>query len=130
MRKMAIILFVFFIASSVLFGCSPRRTITLGTADNGKTIKINAGDTLKISLEGNPTTGYNWYASSANSQVLSQIGDPSFVASSNAMGAGGMITLTFKALSAGDTVLQLQYKRIWETGINPLYTYNLVVVVK
>ena len=91
---------------------------------------MNAGDTLKISLAGNPTTGYNWYVSSVDTQVLTQVGDPSFVASSNAMGAGGIITLTFQAPLAGETSLQLQYKRIWETGVNPLQTYGLTVVVK
>jgi len=130
MKKTAIILFVLLVACGILFGCSPRRTISVGETENGKTVEMNAGDTLKISLAGNPTTGYNWYVSSVDTQVLTQVGDPSFVASSNAMGAGGIITLTFQAPLAGETSLQLQYKRIWETGVNPLQTYGLTVVVK
>jgi predicted secreted protein len=58
------------------------------------------------------------------------MGDPTFIASSNALGAGGIITLTFQAPMAGQTTLQLQYKRAWEIGVNPLYTYSLMVVVK
>ena len=130
MKKTVIILFVLLVAGGLLFGCSPHRTISVGETENGKTIEMNAGDTLKISLAGNPTTGYNWYVSSVDTQVLNQVGDPSFVASSNAMGAGGFINLTFQAPMAGKTSLQLQYKRIWEPGINPLQTYSLTIVVK
>jgi inhibitor of cysteine peptidase len=130
MKKTAILLFAILIACATLLGCSSRRTISVGEAENGKSVEINAGDTLKISLAGNPTTGYNWYVSSVDKQVLTQVGDPTFVASSNAMGAGGIITLTFQASMAGQTSLQLQYMRAWETGVNPLYTYSLMVVVK
>jgi inhibitor of cysteine peptidase len=130
MKKIAITIFVLLIACGILFGCSPRHTISIGEAENGKTVEINAGDMLKISLAGNPTTGYNWYVSSVDTQVLAQVGDPSFVASSNAMGAGGIITLTFQAPIVGQTSLQLQYKRAWETGVAPLQTYSLMVVVK
>jgi inhibitor of cysteine peptidase len=130
MKKTATILFSLLITCGILFGCSPRKTLSIGEAENGKTVEINAGDILKISLAGNPTTGYNWYVSSVDAQVLVQVGDPSFIASSNAMGAGGIITLTFQAPIAGQTSLQLQYKRSWETGVNPLQTYSLMVDVK
>ena len=130
MKKTAITLFVLTITCGILFGCSPRRIISIGEAENGKTVEINAGDTLKVSLAGNPTTGYNWYVASVDTQVLTQMGDPSFVASSNAMGAGGIITLTFQAPIAGQTSLQLEYKRAWETAVNPLQTYSVMVDVK
>jgi len=130
MKKTLHVLFVLCISCGILFGCSPRHTISVGEAENGKTVEINAGDTLKISLSGNPTTGYNWYVSSVDAQVLAQVGDPSFDASSSAIGAGGIITLTFQAPIAGQTSLQLQYKRAWETGVSPLQTYSLIVVVK
>jgi len=130
MKNTGIRFFVLLIIFGTLLGCSPRRTISMGEVENGKTVEMNAGDMLKISLAGNPTTGYNWYVSSVDTQVLTQVGDPSFVASSNAMGAGGLVTLTFQAPIAGQTSLQLEYKRAWETGVNPLQTYSLMVVVK
>jgi len=130
MKKIAFIMIALLITSGFLFGCNSHRTISIGEAENGKTVEINTGDTLKISLTGNPTTGYNWYVSSVDTQVLTQMGDPSFVASSNAMGAGGIITLTFQAPIAGQTSLQLEYKRAWETGVNPLQTYSVMVDVK
>ena len=130
MKKTVFILLFMLFATGLLMACSPRGGVSLGAADNGRTIEMKTGETLKVSLEGNPTTGYNWYSSSSNPQVLSQVGDSSFAASSNAMGACGMISLTFQALTAGETSLQLQYKRIWEAGIAPLSTYNLSIIVK
>jgi len=130
MKRAVLSLWVLLILCGILFSCSPRRTISVGESENGKTVEIKAGDTVKIALAGNPTTGYNWYVSSVDTQVLAQVGDPSFVASSNATGASGLITLTFHASIAGQTSLQLQYKRSWETGVSPLQTYSLMVVVK
>lgn len=130
MRKTAFVIFVLVIVGSLLFGCTPRRTIPIGEAENGRTVEMNAGDTLKISLAGNPTTGYNWYVASVDTDVLQQVGESVFVASSNAMGAGGIITLSFQASIAGQTSLMLEYKRAWETGVSPLQTYSVMVVVK
>ena len=130
MRKTTILIFVLLVSCGILLGCSPRQTISIGADDNGKIVEMNAGDTLKISLAGNPTTGYNWYVGSMDSAILSQIGDPSFKASSDAMGAGGVVTLTFQATIAGQTSLLLEYKRAWETGVTPLQTYSVMVVVK
>jgi inhibitor of cysteine peptidase len=88
------------------------------------------GDTLVIKLEGNPTTGYNWLVTSVDKAILEQQGEPVFKADSTLVGSGGMLTLTFKAIAAGTTNLQLGYMRSWETGVAPLQTYEVTIVVK
>jgi inhibitor of cysteine peptidase len=130
MKKTVALVFLLIVVSGILLGCTSRRTVSIDDVDNGRTVDVNTGDTLKISLAGNPTTGYNWYATSLDTTVLQQVGEPGFKASSNAIGAGGVITLSFQALKAGQIPLTLEYKRIWETGIPALQTYNVIVVVK
>ena len=130
MKKITLILFALLISSGTLLGCNPRRTVSIGEAENGKTVELNAGDTLTISLAGNPTTGYNWYVASVDANILKQQGEPVFSASSNLVGAGGTLTLTFQAALAGQTSLVLDYKRIWETGVPPAQIYSVTVVVK
>lgn len=130
MKKITLTIFVLLITSGALFGCSPRRIVSIGEAENGKTLEVNAGDTLTISLAGNPSTGYNWYVASADANILKQQGEPVFSASSTLVGAGGTIMLTFQAALAGQTPLVLEYKRSWETGVPPAQTYNVTVVVK
>ncbi|MCP4378971.1 MAG: protease inhibitor I42 family protein, partial [bacterium] len=36
------------------------RTIRLDKSDTGKNIKAAPGDTIHLTLAGNPTTGYSW----------------------------------------------------------------------
>jgi inhibitor of cysteine peptidase len=96
---------------------------------NGQTINAKVGDTIEVVLEGNPTTGYGWYAADLDAAVLSQVGEAEFKAESNLIGAGGMITNTFKAEGPGTVTLSLNYWRPWES-VQPLQTFSVTVVVE
>ena len=54
----------------------------------------------------------------------SETGEPPLV------GAGGWEIFRFKAISAGQMILQLVYHRPWEEGVEPLETFSLWVVVR
>lgn len=126
----------FFMITSLVFliglitACTGGQTVTLSAADAGRTIDLHRGDILKIDLEGNPTTGYNWLVTAMDGAILEQQGEPGFRADSQLLGAGGMITLTFRAVLAGTTKLQLGYMRSWEKDVAPLQTYEVTIVVK
>jgi inhibitor of cysteine peptidase len=125
-------MFVFMLATLVLFsaGCSPKET-TLTGVDNGKAITVNAGGTFLVKLKGNPTTGYNWEAKDLDTQMLEQVGEAAFESSNPSLvGAGGTLTLTFKALKPGVTTLTLFYHRSWEADVPPAETFTLQVTVK
>jgi inhibitor of cysteine peptidase len=98
--------------------------------DNSRSIELDSGQKLSISLEGNPTTGYTWEVESPDSGPLEQLGEPEFEASSEAIGAGGRITLHFQATSPGETSLRLVYHRPWEQGVPPEKTFEVKVSVK
>lgn len=105
--------------------------ITLNQSDAGKTVELNPGDRLVISLPGNPTTGFNWESQPApDSSVLKQVGEAEFKADSNRVGSGGTVTLTFDAAAPGQVALTLVYHRAWETGVPPVEIYQVQVVVK
>jgi inhibitor of cysteine peptidase len=110
--------------------CSPHQT-KLTEADLGKTVEINVGEQIVIQLEGNPTTGYTWEASDLDGSLLQQVGDPQFKSSSPGLvGAGGTVILTFKAIKAGSTVLNLAYHRPWEKDVAPIKMFTVNVTVK
>lgn len=121
-----------FAASLLLAACSAaggaERRVT--APSDGQVIELGVGDILVLELAGNPTTGYNWYVTGVDEAVLQVQGEPAFTADSSAMGAGGMLALSFKALAAGETTLSLAYQRAWEVNVPPLETLNLQVVVK
>jgi inhibitor of cysteine peptidase len=100
---------------------------TLTEADDGQTVRLQVGDTFAIELPGNPSTGYSWNGS-AEPEVVVLTGEPAFEADSDAIGAGGMITLTFEAVEAGEAELELQYSRAWES-VQRLETFSVTVVV-
>lgn len=97
--------------------------------DNGATINLKRGDTLVIQLEGNPTTGYTWEALPASPQLISQVGETKYTPNSSAIGASGIIELTFKADIQGSGTLTLVYHRPWES-VQPLNTYTINLIVE
>ncbi len=104
--------------------------IKIGAQDAGKTITMKTGDTLIVTLDGNITTGYNWIPAAQNPVLLNQLGDATVTPDSDLIGAPGKIVLQFKAVAQGQTVLHLDYKRSWETGVAPEKTFEVTVVVK
>lgn len=68
-----------------------------------------------IELEGNPTTGYDWYVVDVPEglQLVSQKYESSDK-SGQRMGAGGISTICFKAKTEGVFTVNLVYKRNWE----------------
>ena len=96
----------------------------------GESVEVAKGGTLEITLEGNPTTGYTWEVESVDDKVLKLEGEPAFEAASEAVGAGGMMTLKFTAEGAGKTDLKLVYHRSWEEDEDPAETFEVSVTVK
>lgn len=121
------------LALAMAFACSPAqraKTIKLDVSDAGHRVELKKGQRLEISLEANPTTGYEWEVEKLDEQILRPVGEPEFKPQSDLMGAPGVQTLHFQAVSAGQTTLRLMYHRRWEKGVEPLQTYSVEVVVR
>jgi len=102
----------------------------LTAANANQTIEVNVGDTLVVELEGNPTTGFTWEAAELDQAVLEQVGEPEFNAESDLLGAPGVISLRFKAIGPGPTLLKLVYHRPWEQDVPPEETFEVTIAVK
>ncbi len=82
------------------------KTVTIGQQANGKTVHLKAGDTLRVALRGNPSTGYTWQVLKVDRTVLKPAGY-TFKPDGSRPGAGGVETRRFTALKAGTTRLKL-----------------------
>ena len=82
--------------------------LTLTRTDNGKSITMQVNDLLLLSLDENPTTGFQWALDG---------------------GGGGQRVLTFKAQRAGIGQLKLKLWREWqgEPSIVERFTVTLQV---
>jgi inhibitor of cysteine peptidase len=106
---------------------------TVGAADSGSTIELAVGETLNVTLESNPTTGFSWaLAANSDESVLQEI-DHEYVANEAGetpmVGSGGVEDWTFKALAKGETTISMEYSRPWEGGEKAAQTFELTVVV-
>jgi len=117
-------------ALTAMTACGPAKEVRLGADDDGRQVELEAGQTLAIGLESNPTTGYTWEVAELDEHILRQVGETEFEPESGAIGAGGVETLRFETVSAGQTALRLVYHRPWEKDVEPLATFSVQVVVR
>jgi inhibitor of cysteine peptidase len=127
--KRIYIIAVMLVSLVLLAGCVSKE-VMLGAGDNARQIELNKGQSLAITLEANPTTGYTWDAAGFDEHILRQAGEPKFQPESSAIGAGGVQTLRFEAVNAGNTSLKLVYHRPWEKNVEPLKNFSIQVVVR
>ena len=86
---------------------------TLTEADNEKTIELRVGDSVRVSLPENATTGFRWGIDQLDAQIVEMVGsEPHYPG--GAVGAGGEVTFTFKAKTPGTGDLTLKYWRHFE----------------
>lgn len=112
---------------AVATGCTAPTEVVLLADDDGGTVTVRAGGTVSVELEGNPTTGFTWIEAEVP-DVLESRGEPEFEPSSDALGAGGMMTLTYNAVEVGEGTLKLDYARAWES-VQAQDTFSVTVTV-
>lgn len=125
------------IVCGLVFGASCTNNqpsvVKINESDANSTIELHVGDKLEVSLEGNPTTGYNWSVEPQAESILKQVGEIEFIQSQknqSLVGAGGTILIHFEAVKSGKTSLKLIYHRPWEKDIPPIKTYKVNIVVR
>lgn len=102
----------------------------LNASDNGRTIELEKGQILVISLEANPSTGYMWEVAEGEEHIVQQVGEAEFQQESELLGAPGIETVRFEAMDTGQTTVELVYRRPWEENVDPLKTFSVQVVVR
>jgi inhibitor of cysteine peptidase len=117
-------IYAFLIAAILLSGCAessftPTPTL-LATAetpnplpepsDPTQLLTVNAGETFDIVLPSNPSTGYRWDFATPLDESLIQFVSQDYIAQEPVLpGSGGVDVWTFRAISAGDTTIELGY---------------------
>jgi predicted secreted protein len=82
-------------------------------------LQIRVGDTLQITLDEIPTTGYMWVLVTDQPAFLSLLSDDFIHPSQNSTpvaGAGGKRQMVYKALQKGEGFLSYVKRRPWEGG--------------
>ncbi|MBN1553975.1 MAG: protease inhibitor I42 family protein [Phycisphaerae bacterium] len=112
--------------------------IELAVSENNVlTLTARKGQTVRLRLEGNATTGYEWTLVSQTDakgnarEILSAVGKIEYqpAPADGRMGAGGEFLAAFRAEKPGLAKLAFAYKRPWEKDKAPDRTFAIFVRV-
>jgi len=104
--------------------------LTLTHADNGKSITMQVNDHLIVSLDENPTTGFQWVLDSGGGDWMKLQASEYIPAAKSGVGGGGQRLLTFKAQRPGSGRLQLKLWRQWEGESSIVERFTLTLQVR
>lgn len=79
---------------------------------DNRTVTVPVGSTVELTLKENPSTGFRWTLTAPSTPVCDVKTDDFTPAGPNP-GAGGMRSLTFSVLQAGETTIALRNQRKW-----------------
>ena len=110
---------------------SSEKFIDVDEDDNGDTVHVLPGETIRVKLRSNPSTGFSWALGPIEEGMLETSGESEFIANPHREGEagyGGCDIWKFKAEQSGETELSLFYARSWEDK-EPAKTFRLHVVI-
>jgi inhibitor of cysteine peptidase len=94
---------------------TPRaQTLEINKSHNGQVARLRVGNVLVIRLPGNPATGYQWQAATANSPALRLTVRPQYSPPAPTAGQAavmGTYIFTFQAVQPGSGSIRLYYVR-------------------
>ena len=110
---------------------SSEKFVDVDEEDNDTTIHVLPGETIRVKLRSNPSTGFSWALGPFEERGLETNGESEFVADPHREGEagyGGCEIWTFKARHSGENEISLFYARSWE-DVDPAKRFKLNVVI-
>jgi inhibitor of cysteine peptidase len=95
---------------------------------NGDQVEVAPGAELDVTLLERPTSGFRWNVVSSGEPACRLSGDR-FDADTQRHGGSGARVLRFVAIQPGEGVIELAYRRSWETNTAPARRFVLGVRV-
>jgi predicted secreted protein len=96
-------------------------------------VTLAVGQELEVQLEANVTTGYRWELVPPVPEIVMVL-DPGTYSgprdSQARAGAGGSTLFVFRAVRPGKGVLELVYRRPWESAVAPARTTRVEIEVR
>lgn len=90
---------------------------------------INIADVFDVTLKSNASTGYLWYMTSPDFQVIKSAPLKPFDPVTMAVGSSIDMVYTMKPKRTGELRLRFEKRRPWEKKTEPLEDYEEVIMV-
>ena len=107
--------FAWILLFTLLSGCAGKSTLNVNESQNGSSVDLHTGDMLVITLDGNPTTGYQWEMLPNTDGIVELQAHPEYKSGGNLVGSGGKYSFNVKAIKAGTTRVDLKFYRLITT---------------
>lgn len=91
---------------------------------DGSEINGAVNDEFEIVLSETRTAGYRWVTIENGEPILQLLAERK-IPNTSAVGGAGRHLWHFRAVSAGETKLRLEYRRPWEKSAEPARTFML-----
>jgi inhibitor of cysteine peptidase len=100
-------------------------------AKNDKIIETTVGKSFTITLDSNPTTGYQWQIARQIDTGLVELIDSQYIAPKTGLvGAPGHQEWNFKVIKEGKAIISFEYVRQWEKDELPVQTESFIVIIR
>jgi inhibitor of cysteine peptidase len=107
------------------------KLIDVSDPDDGGSVQMSPGDTLRVRLHATPGTGYSWTVGKVDAAALAESAPRKFVPPPQQIpGAEGHDVFEFRAARSGRTSLELRYLRPWEKNTPPARIFHINVNVE
>ncbi len=108
---------------------APKTMVLLVETDNGRTVDIRQGETVRVSLPENATTGYRWAIERFDEEFIEALAtEPHYTAS--AIGSGGEVAFIFQGKKIGTGEIVLKHWRHWEGDSSVTTRYRILLHVQ
>ena len=106
--------------------------VDLDNASDGTRVTLARGAEVKVILDANASTGFQWQLAGDAAPQLAAIGTRVYVSRGDprAMGTGGINVFRFRGEQPGQATLQFEYRRPWESGVPAAKTVRYPVTVQ
>ena len=103
--------------------------LSITESENGGTAELQAGESLRIVLPENASTGYRWELEPIDERLLEPLAsEPHY--RGPAIGSGGEVAFLFRARQAGETEIALKRWRHWEGDSSIIGRFRIRLVVR
>jgi inhibitor of cysteine peptidase len=99
--------------------------LTLAENDNGSDVAIRPGESIRISLPENATTGFSWEIDRYADACIEALARESSYPAGGAVGSAGRVAFTFKGKKPGQGEIALVHRRPWEKNQPPIAEFHV-----
>jgi inhibitor of cysteine peptidase len=103
--------------------------VELSEKDQGGSVDLKIGETLRIRLAETASTGYRWAVDRYDADILSEMPGESSYPVGAAVGSGGAVLFVFEGRKAGSSEVSLKNWRNWEGDSSITARFTLQVKV-